>query len=203
MTGAASLRATAAAAAIAAALLIAGCGGDDEPTASVAATATTESTPPATTAEGKQSGKTSTTQKSTTTKKGSSKTRTTTTSKQSSGTATTSKSAPSKQSSKSKKKKKAAPVRTVPIPPARAKVGKAQTFSGDGDKTLGTITLKRSAVVRWTSTGGSFALVDGAKKVSISGDAKSGQTFIAAGDYKSVKVTAKGHWTLSLAELGD
>lgn len=107
--------------------------------------------------------------------------------------------------SKRKSASKATPkrVRSVPIPAARTKVQAPRTWSGTGDKALGTITLKRSAVVRWTIAGGStFALEDPTGALKISGKGKSGQSFAAAGTYKAVTVGAKGRWTLSVAQLG-
>jgi len=84
-----------------------------------------------------------------------------------------------------------------------AKVGKPQTFRGDGDRVIGTLVLERNAVVRWTLTGGgAFSVRDAGGELKISGRGTSGETFAAAGDYRSVKVTARGRWTLSFASLG-
>ena len=84
-----------------------------------------------------------------------------------------------------------------------AKLGKPQTFSGDGDRVIGTLVLKRNAVVRWTLTGGGrFAVRDAGDKLKISGRGTSDQTFAESGEYRSVKVTASGRWTLSFATLG-
>lgn len=84
-----------------------------------------------------------------------------------------------------------------------AKLGKPQTFSGNGDRAIGRLVLKRNAVVRWTVTGGgAFAVRDAGNRLKISGRGASGQTFAEAGDYRSVTVTARGRWTLSFATLG-
>jgi len=84
-----------------------------------------------------------------------------------------------------------------------AKLGTPQTFSGDGDRAIGRLVLKRNAVVHWTVTGGgAFRVRDAADRLKISGRGTSGQTFAEAGDYRSVKVTASGRWTLSFATLG-
>ena len=96
---------------------------------------------------------------------------------------------------------------TTPRPkPGRstpAKLGTPQTFSGDGDRAIGRLVLKRNAVVHWTVTGGgAFRVRDAADRLKISGRGTSGQTFAEAGDYRSVKVTASGRWTLSFATLG-
>jgi outer membrane biosynthesis protein TonB len=106
-------------------------------------------------------------------------------------------------------KRKSAPkatakrVHSVAIPAARTKVQPPRTWSGTGDKTLGTITLKRSAVVRWTiAGGGTFALENPAGTLKIGGKGKTGQSFAAAGTYKAVAVGAEGPWTLSIAQLG-
>jgi hypothetical protein len=63
--------------------------------------------------------------------------------------------------------------------------------------------LKRNAVVRWTVTGGgAFTVSDAGGRLKISGRGTSGQTFAESGDYRSVRVTASGRWTLSFASLG-
>ena len=90
----------------------------------------------------------------------------------------------------------------VKVPSARAKLGRTQRFSGSGDRVLGTLKLDRSAVVRWTVSGATFEVRDGAGKLKIAGKGKAGQTFAASGSYRSVKVTASGRWTLSFTSLG-
>jgi hypothetical protein len=96
--------------------------------------------------------------------------------------------------------------KTTTAPPAKstpAKLGRPQTFSGDGDRVIGTLVLKRNAVVRWTVTGGgAFSVRDAGDRLKISGRGTSGQTFAESGEYRSVKVTASGRWTLSFATLG-
>ena len=97
---------------------------------------------------------------------------------------------------------------TTPAPaqrslPTPAKVGKPQTFRGDGDRVIGRVVLRRNAVVRWTvSGGGAFTVRDAGGRLKISGRGTRGQSFAASGDYRSVKVTARGRWTLSFASLG-
>jgi hypothetical protein len=115
-------------------------------------------------------------------------------------TTTTPQPAPPAAKPKAKPKTTTAPA--VKIPAARARLGRTQRFSGDGDRTLGTVKLARSAVVRWTASGGHFELRDGAGKLKISGAGKTGQSFAAAGSYSAVKVTASGRWTLSFTSLG-
>ncbi len=74
-------------------------------------------------------------------------------------------------------------------------------FSGRGDRSLGTVVLKRTSVVRWTSTGKRFAVTAGSKKLNISGRRRSGQSFAAKGTYRNVKVKARGRWTLTFNPL--
>jgi hypothetical protein len=106
--------------------------------------------------------------------------------------------APSPRASKTTTTPAAKPGRSTP-----AKLGKPQTFSGDGDRAIGNLVLKRNAVVRWTvSGGGAFKVRDAGDRLKISGRGTSGQTFAQAGDYRSVKVSASGRWTLSFATLG-
>jgi hypothetical protein len=94
-----------------------------------------------------------------------------------------------------------APAKRIPTRPA--KVGKPQTFSGTGDRLIGSLSLERNAVVRWTvAGGGAFTVRDATGRLKISGHGSSGQSFAASGDYRSVKVTASGRWTLSFASLG-
>jgi hypothetical protein len=83
-----------------------------------------------------------------------------------------------------------------------AKVGPAQTFSGTGDKLLGTLSLKRTVVIHWTVSGQRFSLTDKSQKLKISGAGKTGQSFAAEGTYRSVRVNASGHWTVTIASLG-
>ena len=169
---------------IALALVIGGCGSssDDEPPKRVSAAPATTTTPATPTATPTPTP-TSTTPRSTS---GNGK-----------RTATTTRPTPTTT----------APQSTTTRAPATkstpAKLGKPQTFSGDGDSVIGTLVLKRNAVVRWTLTGGgAFRVRDAGDRLKISGRGTSGQTFAEAGDYRSVKVTASGRWTLSFATLG-
>jgi len=96
------------------------------------------------------------------------------------------------------------PTKTTPATQsAPAKLGKPQIFSGDGDRVIGRLVLKRNAVVRWTvAGGGAFTVRDAGGRLKISGRGTRGQTFAESGDYRAVKVTASGRWTLSFATLG-
>jgi hypothetical protein len=83
-----------------------------------------------------------------------------------------------------------------------ATTAKSKHWSGKGSKTLGTVVIARTSVVKWTSTGKLFSLTDKAKKIKkVSGKARSGQSFIAKGTYRVVRVIAKGRWTLTVTPL--
>ncbi|MEA2192397.1 MAG: hypothetical protein QOI73_2518 [Solirubrobacteraceae bacterium] len=98
------------------------------------------------------------------------------------------------------------PTKTKTAPATKstpAKLGKPQIFDGDGARVIGNLVLKRNAVVRWTVTGGgAFTVRDAGGRLKISGRGPNGQTFAESGEYRSVKVTARGRWTLSFATLG-
>ncbi len=218
--------AVAAPAALAAALIAAGCGGDSEPdpvaSATVAVTASTpgsaaggETTPggerTVTTSRGAGASTTAGGEGASTTPGGTgTSTAGTATTPRGAGTATTArgKGATTTTGGSSPPppppaaKRPATTPAKVPVPAARAKLGRTQRFSGTGDRTLGTLKLDRNAVVRWTVSGATFELRDGAGKLKIAGTGKTGQTFAASGSYRSVKVTASGRWTLSFTSLG-
>lgn len=175
------------AAALAAALAGGGCGSssDDAPQRAATATATTTTAAPA---------RTSTTPRS----KAGGGAR--------GGTSTTTTTTP-RSGEQAARSPRAPKTTTTPSPEAGrstpAKLGTPQTFSGNGDRVIGDLVLKRNAVVRWTvAGGGAFTVRDAGNRLKISGRGTSGQTFAEAGEYRSVRVSANGRWTLSFATLG-
>jgi hypothetical protein len=63
-----------------------------------------------------------------------------------------------------KRKTRAAQTKAVPILAKHAKVGPARTWSGTGTTPIGTLTLKRDSVVRWTTGNGArLTLTDNAR----------------------------------------
>ncbi|MDX6719816.1 MAG: hypothetical protein QOJ63_2070 [Solirubrobacteraceae bacterium] len=171
---------------IALALVAGGCGSssDDGPSkrastapATTTATTTTTNTTTTTTTPAPEPTRTSTTPRSTS----------------GNGTLTTTPTTPTKTKTKTAPATKSTP----------AKLGKPQIFDGDGARVIGNLVLKRNAVVRWTVTGGgAFTVRDAGGRLKISGRGPNGQTFAESGEYRSVKVTARGRWTLSFATLG-
>ena len=168
---------------IAVALVVGGCGSSSDDAPSKRASTAPATTPTATATTATTATRTSTTPRS---NPGNAKRTTTTTTPTTATTPTT--------------------TTTTTGPPGKstpAKLGKPQTFSGDGDSVIATLVLKRNAVVRWTVTGGgTFTVRDAGDGLKISGRGTRGQSFAESGEYRSVKVTASGRWTLSFATLG-
>jgi hypothetical protein len=79
--------------------------------------------------------------------------------------------------------------------------GKTTTYTGIGDTTIPEIKLARDAVLHWTVSGGSFSARDSTGKFRAAGRGRNGQTFVASGDYREVKVVASGSWTLKIQLL--
>jgi hypothetical protein len=88
-----------------------------------------------------------------------------------------------------------------PIAKGGRNTGPVTKYSGNGDKSLGTLTLARDAVLHWTVFGGAFSLTDASHKLKVSGRSTKGQTFAAAGTYQQAKVVASGSWTLRIQLL--
>jgi hypothetical protein len=83
--------------------------------------------------------------------------------------------------------------------PSVAAVTAPVHYAGSGNRTIATIKLRSDSVVRWTASGGSFSMKLG--KLTVSGKAKSGQSFATRGTYRRVVVRAKGRWTVTFNPL--
>jgi hypothetical protein len=82
------------------------------------------------------------------------------------------------------------PQRKFAIPPARE-------FSGTGNATLGTVDLRQSAVVKWT-TQGRFELRFGREDFPIIAPSPSGQLIVPPYNFERVRVIARGRWKISI-----
>jgi hypothetical protein len=82
------------------------------------------------------------------------------------------------------------PQRKFSIPPARE-------FSGTGNATLGTVNLRRPAVVKWT-TRGRFELRFGREDFPIVAPSASGQLIVPPYNFERVRVIAHGRWKISI-----
>lgn len=90
------------------------------------------------------------------------------------------------------------------VAPAATKRVLVKHFSGDGGKTLRPFTLKRSATLRWTATGGLFSIFDSIDKlgspnagVPVNSQASHGSTFLKSGRH-AFQINAVGHWTIRI-----
>jgi hypothetical protein len=73
--------------------------------------------------------------------------------------------------------------------------------AGNGTQNVGTIHIEGPAVIRWTCSCASFALVshpDGGNAIAISSTAQSGSSDVAPGAYPDAQVIANGDWTIRI-----
>ena len=82
------------------------------------------------------------------------------------------------------------PRRKFAIPPARE-------FSGTGNASLGTVDLRRPAVVKW-STKGRFELRFGREAFPIIAPSASGRLIVPPDAFEMVRVIARGRWKISI-----
>jgi hypothetical protein len=75
--------------------------------------------------------------------------------------------------------------------------GEAQTFSGNGGKNLGTITVEKESTLEWTNDGSVFQLYT-SESVPVNSQAHSGSSVLEPGSYKSFQVNAVGNWTIKI-----
>jgi hypothetical protein len=96
-------------------------------------------------------------------------------------------------------------VKMVPAPtatPARSSSQNSsetgRSFSGNGSKNLGTITVNHDSTVRWTNDGDLFQVFDDNFGFGINSQGGSGESALPAGTYSNVSVNAAGNWTLRI-----
>jgi hypothetical protein len=80
---------------------------------------------------------------------------------------------------------------TVPASPGSV------SYSGNGGKNLGTITVSSSSTLRWTNDG-AIQISDDSGGIAINSEAHSGSTAVEPGTYKNVHVNAIGKWTITI-----
>jgi hypothetical protein len=73
--------------------------------------------------------------------------------------------------------------------------GGGQSFSGNGGKNLGTITVANDSTLTWTNDGPLFTMLDDSG-VPVNSVAHSGTSALSAGTYTNVSVNALGNWTI-------
>lgn len=89
-----------------------------------------------------------------------------------------------------------------PLAPGGRNAGPRRSYSGRGTTRVGQLKLTRDAVLHWTVSGSRFALSDPSHRLRVSGRGRTGQGFAPAGEYRQVRVTAEGRWTLQVELLG-
>lgn len=88
----------------------------------------------------------------------------------------------------------AAPTESSPNGGSGAEV---QTFSGNGGKSLGTITVAKESTLEWTNDGAIFQIYTNAG-VPVNSQAHSGSSVLEAGSYSSFQINAVGNWTIKI-----
>jgi hypothetical protein len=79
-----------------------------------------------------------------------------------------------------------------------------QSFSGNGSKNLGTITVASESTLTWTNDGDVFAVgsdlnpSNPSDYLSVSSQAHGGDSAVAAGTYSNVRVIAGGNWKIRI-----
>ncbi len=73
----------------------------------------------------------------------------------------------------------------------------SQSFSGNGGKSLGTITVPTESTLEWTNDGAYFGIYT-SEGVPVNSYAHSGSSVLEAGTYKAFQVNALGNWTIKI-----
>jgi hypothetical protein len=73
-----------------------------------------------------------------------------------------------------------------------------KTFSGSGNRNLGTLRLRRSAVLRWRTRGGLFQVSERHGFLLVNTRARRGHVRIHRGTYRGVRVATRSRWTITI-----
>ncbi len=90
------------------------------------------------------------------------------------------------------------PAGSSPVAPAPPP-GPSQHFAGTGPTTLGDITIKGTATLRWTNSQGRMRILFDGNAVGVDSPANAGQTVAPAQTYHQVKVDSPGRWTINIS----
>jgi hypothetical protein len=81
--------------------------------------------------------------------------------------------------------------------------GGGQSYSGDGTKNLGTVTISQPSTLHWTAGGGFFGITGATSgyehTIAISSQASSGESAVEPGTYKEVNVLGQGGWSITIS----
>jgi hypothetical protein len=72
------------------------------------------------------------------------------------------------------------------------------SYSGNGKKSLGTITVSSSSTLHWTNDGALIQIYDDGDWIPVNSEAESGTTAVEPGTYKNVYVNATGDWSITI-----
>jgi hypothetical protein len=86
----------------------------------------------------------------------------------------------------------------TPTTPQAAPQRATLTFSGNGGKSLGNITVPNDSTLVWTDDGDVFDLNDDSYGIYVNSQGRSGTTDVPAGTYNHVTVNAVGNWTIKI-----
>lgn len=75
--------------------------------------------------------------------------------------------------------------------------GEVQTFSGNGGKNLGIITVAKESTIEWTNDGAYFGIYTN-EGVPVNSSAHSGSSVLEAGTYSKFQINALGNWTIKI-----
>jgi hypothetical protein len=73
-----------------------------------------------------------------------------------------------------------------------------RTFSGSGNRRLGTLRLRRAAVLRWRTRGALFQVSERHGFLLVNTRARRGHVRIHRGTYRGVRVATRGRWTITI-----
>jgi hypothetical protein len=76
--------------------------------------------------------------------------------------------------------------------------GGALSWTGNGGKTIGTISVPVDSVIKWTHDGSVFQIFDAENAIEVNSSAHSGESAISAGTYHKFQVNADGNWTIQI-----
>jgi len=82
----------------------------------------------------------------------------------------------------------------------------AGSYTGNGTKSLGTITVSQPSVLHWHATGGEFGIdgetVPNEHTIGVASTASSGESVVEPGTYHEVMVVAGGEWSFTITPQG-
>jgi ABC-type Fe3+-hydroxamate transport system substrate-binding protein len=73
-----------------------------------------------------------------------------------------------------------------------------KSLSGDGDKTIGTLTASAAVVLEWSTTKAPIQIFNGHGFVLVNSSSGTGEVRLARGKYTDMHVATTGRWTITL-----